>query len=350
MPAADGPPEALAEPRSVSDIFADLRVVCHAPGALHAISTINYRDWFLVVDIHGNVTHNEDRRWSRSRLNGNELMLLVGLMVQSPTDKTISVVQHNNLLVETMDKLLEAFHDALTRAMRPDGDFQTADFDEKMGAFGREAIYYGANSAFIHQYKRFSRLRYKPDNEWLLQNAGLSIRPMIDIAKFIADRVNRQMTVSAKMAEKSGRIQDPGDLTNSLIVGKKDIVKCFGSKAEAFLKRFSTPITNANKCFVDPFSKNLANLAPLIDFEDFVYVCNQYRLFETIYESPFYWMLDDPAYKDAASVHRGQFLESTATHLLAKVFGEDNVHKNVVIHRSRQEIAAEADVLESFTL
>ena len=62
-----------------------------------------------------------------------------------------------------------------------------------------QAIYFGADSLYLHQFSGFSRLRYHDDATWLLQNAGLSIRPMIDIARFIVDRINGQMTAVGHM-------------------------------------------------------------------------------------------------------------------------------------------------------
>jgi len=97
--------------------------------------------------------------------------------------------------------------------------------------------------------------------------------------------------------------------------------------------------------FVDPFAINAVAIAPVIDLGEHLYVPNQYRLFETIYESPFYWMISDHAYSDVAAEHRGIFLERTAAHIFRSVFGADNVHENVTIRRSSKEIAGEVDVL-----
>ena len=50
----------------------------------------------------------------------------------------------------------------------------------------------------------------------------------------------------------------------------------------------------------------------MIDIGEHLYAPNAYRLFESVYESPTYWMMVDPAYLDTAAKHRGVFLERTA--------------------------------------
>jgi hypothetical protein len=81
-------------PRSSAEIFADLRALAQSDGALHEISAIIYRDWVVTVDTQeGRVTDDPEHRWSTSKLNKNELMLLLGLTVQSQSDRTFGGVR-----------------------------------------------------------------------------------------------------------------------------------------------------------------------------------------------------------------------------------------------------------------
>jgi hypothetical protein len=216
-----------------------------------------------------------------------------------------------------------------------------------IGRVAREAIYYGADSFYLHQLSKFSRIRYRDDATWLLQNAGLSIRSMIDIAKFIGDRINRQMN-GLTQARAQGMDIKSADLTSSLVIPKADLEKKFGQKAKAFIAKFATPAIQSNTEFSEPFALNAVSIAPLIDLGEFLYVPNQYRLFETIYGSPFYWMLDDQAYRNKASDHRGAFVEGTAAHIFRSVFGVEHVYENVAINVTSKDIAGEIDVLVLF--
>jgi hypothetical protein len=215
---------------------------------------------------------------------------------------------------------------------------------DSIGPAAREAIYYGAESFYLHQFFRFSRHRYREDSTWLLQNAGLSIRPILDIARFIVDRINTQMTNVGYLRSQGNQFTH-GELANSLIISKADLVTKFGQKAKAFIARFATPATGANASFSEPFAINAVSIAPLIDLGEFLYVPNQYRLIEAIYEGPFYWMITDKAYADTAAKHRAAFLEETSAYILRSVFGSENVYENVVIKQGRKDIAGEIDVL-----
>jgi hypothetical protein len=335
-------------PRSSAEIFADLRNLAQSDGALHEISAIVYRDWVVTVDTReARVVDDPEHRWSTSKLNKNELMLLLGLTVQSPSDRTFSVETVDNTFAERADTLLREFHDRVMMDCAPAFNRDSKEFVERpesIGFMAREAIYYGADSMYRHQMPHFSRLRYREDSTWLLQNAGLSIRPMIDIARFIAARIDDQMAAVGQM-QNEGHVFSHGDLTNSLLISKADVRKKFGQRADAFFTKFTTQPTATNADFVDPFSINAVAIAPLIDLGGYLYVPNQLRLFETIYESPFYWMIDDDSYRDKVAKHRGEFLEKTAARILRSVFGANNVYENVAIRENSKSDAGEIDVL-----
>jgi hypothetical protein len=335
-------------PRSLAEIFADLRTLAQRDGALHEISAIVYRDWIIIVDTQeARVIDDPEHRWSTSKLNKNELMLLLGLAVQSPSDRTFSVEAVDNTFAERADQLLREFHDRVLMDGAPAFDRESKKFVERpesIGLMAREAIYYGADSMYLHQMAHFGRLRYRDDAAWLLQNAGLSIRPMIDIAKFISRRINSQMSAVGHMRE-TGHVFTHGDLTNSLLISKADVRRKFGRKADAFFAKFTTQPTRANVHFVDPFAINELAIAPIIDLGDHLYVPNQYRMFETIYESPFYWMIRDDSYCDKVAEHRGAFLEETTAHIFRSVFGSNNVHENVAVRDGSKNDAGEIDVL-----
>lgn len=342
------PPAKRPPPRSQAEIFSDLRALAQTDGALHEISALVYRDGVISYDPKtGRRTDAPERRWSTDKLNKNELMMLVGLLVQSPNDRTFSIVDPASDFIARADALLREFHDLVVDGFRATFDTETQTLvhpADSIGPLAREAIYYGGESFYQHQFAKFSRLRYRDDSTWLLQNVGLSIRPTIDIAKHIANRVNAQMSAVGAM-RKEGHVFTSVDLTNSLLVAKADLRKRFGRKVDAFIANFATPASGANLGFSDPFAINEAVIAPLIDLGDFIYVPNQYRLYESIYESPFYWMWADKPYRPTLSLHRGTFLEKSTAHILRAVFGEENVFENVTIKDGSKDRAGEIDVL-----
>ena len=340
-----------SEPRSVAEIFEDLRALAQSDGALHEISSLIYRDHFITVDPRdGRVIDDPEHRWSTSKLNNNEVLLLLGLMVQCPTERTYAVQSRREGFAACADALFREFHDRVLADIPSPFTRNARIFDdggEAIGPFAREAIYYGADGFYIHQFLNFSRQRYREDGEWLLQNVDISIRSMLDIAEFILDRINTQMAVVAH-AREHGHHGSNGDLTNRLLIAKEDVRKQFGAKAEAFFVKFVTPITATNEGFTDPFTRNAVALAPIIELGDYLYVPIQYRLCESIYESPFFWMMADNEYADAHAKHRGLFLEKTAADILRSVFGAQYVYENVDIMRNAGDRAGEIDVVVAY--
>lgn len=335
-------------PRSMDAVFEDLRSLAQSEGALHGVSEIIYRDWVLNVDLkEGKVIDAPSERWSTDKLNTNELLLLLGLLVQAPDDRTYATIKVKSEFASNADSLLRELHDRINADAASVFDPESQRFLEKpeaLGMFAREAIYYGPASFYIHQFAKFARHRYRADWTWLLQNAGISIRPMIEIATFIVEQVTAQMDATGRVRA-AGEALNNGDLTNSLLVSKAFLRKKFGSKINDFIAKFATPVSGANAGFNTPFSINGASIAPLIDFGDHLYVPSQYRLMECIYESPFYWMVMDKAYGDKAAANRGHFLEETAAHVMRKVFGHENVFLNARFPEAVGHKGEEVDVL-----
>lgn len=277
-------------------------------------------------------------------------MLLLGLALQSDNERKISVVNDDDSFAQNTDSLFREFHDRLivdaTANFVPSNPDMFND-PNIISLIGREAIYYGADGFYLHQYLQYSRQRYRSDTSWFQENIGLSIRPMIDIANFILKRINLQISALSQVKKEEHNF-GKGDLTNSLIISKSDIRKKFKSKADVFFDRFSSKLHGENLEFTEPFAVNRVNFAPLIDLGDYLYVPNQYRLTASLYESPFYWMIADKHYQNVAAQNRGDFLEESTTKILQKIFGSDHVFQNVTIYDGSKDKAGEVDVLVAY--
>ena len=345
---SDDAPEGDARPapRSVSAIFDDLHALCLSDGSLHQISAIIYRDHVLTIDMKkGRVKDAPARRWSTEKLNKQELMLLIGLAVQSTDGRTYMITQSPIDFAAHADRLLRELHDALLWDARPDVDPETGapTSPPSLAHLAREAIYYGAESFYLHQFAKFAPPRYAADAAWLSVNAGGTMEDFVAIAQFIVARLLNAMT-GVHMARKQGQEFAPHEYTDSLLIRKSELTEKFGDAAGVFIAKFSTPAMNANDGFRAPFDINAVAIAPLIDLGDFLYMPHQYRLLEAIYESPFYWMNADNAYRDKVAEHRGAFVEQTALRILRAVFGDENVYSNVKL-RNGKMVVGEIDVL-----
>jgi hypothetical protein len=332
----------------MGEIVSDLRALAQGDGSLHSIAELIYRDWVLTVDVlEAKVTNDPVERWSTEKLNNNELMLVLGLAVQSNSERVWSNLPSDDTFASKVDKLLRELHDRINEDA-PWMDRETGEFAERsevIGNIAREAIYYGADGFYLHQFREMARRRFRSDQEWMLRNVGISIRPIVDIATFICDRITEQMHYAGQ--RKALGLLQAGEPFSSLLISKASLKKRFGNKIDAFLAKFSTSAVNANLDFIDPFTVNLVSIAPLIDIGEFIFVPSQHRLFQSVYESPFYWMIGDKGYRQTASTHRGRFLEATAAHLLERVFGAEHVHQNVKLYQGKN-IAGEIDVLIAY--
>jgi len=100
---------------------------------------------------------------------------------------------------------------------------------------------------------------------------------------------------------------------------------------EGFIQAFLRPKDDANEISkIDDF--NILTATPIIGLEQEVYfIAHMYSLYESFYESPFYWMNADKKYCSIANKNRGDFTENIAESFLLRVFGRHNVYKNINI-------------------
>lgn len=339
------------KPRASADVFADLLRLATSEGAIHGISELIYRDWVYTVDTQERtIVDDPEHRWSTSRLNKAELMLLVGLAVQSESDRTHTVLGDATAYMSDADRLLRELHDRVmvdVASALPANPLEVENPLEVVGPMAREAIYYAAESFYLHQFPPFIRQRYRRDGDWLLRNKRISILPMIEIAQSISERITGQMSVVGHL-RKSGTTLNSGDLTSSLMIPIADLRRKFKGKADAFAQLFAIDVIGVNQGFTDPFAINETMISPIVRIGEFLYVPNQYRLFEALYESPFYWMIRDETYMETAKKNRGTFLEGAAAHILRSVFGPENVHENVTLYNGRKDKAGEIDILVTY--
>lgn len=341
--------DTATSPRGIETIFADLRTLALTDGSIHQISTIIYRDHVLTVDTKkGKVQDAPARRWSTAKLNKQEMLLLLGLAVQSKDGSTYSRSTCPVEFVPFVDKLFREMHDVINdeAASTFDPYAETLVESTSIGPLAREAIYYGAESFYLHQLAMFAPERYAADTAWLKQHAGATIDDFVSIAGYIVEKLLSQMSY-VQLERKRGRTFAPHELTDSLLIRKSDLRERFGDAAEAFEMKFSTHAQQSNAGFNSPFDINAVSIAPLIDLGDFLYVPHQYRLLEVVYESPFYWMNGDAAYLPTASEHRGAFVEQTASRILRSVFGIENVFENVKL-LDGSTVVGEIDVLVAY--
>ena len=107
-----------------------------------------------------------------------------------------------------------------------------------------------------------------------------------------------------------------------------------------------TPEKGFNFQFQTIGNYNIINSHPIIQLDDDKYfVPITFLLFEAVYESPYYWMIDDKKYRDQAGKNRGNVGEEITYDFLSKVFGTTRTFKSIKITTKKGQDDTDIDVL-----
>jgi len=110
------------------------------------------------------------------RLTRTEISTLIGLACKSDLDTTLPNPSVTQGYIDKTDSLLQEIHQSMmmpTAEIFDPKKIDDLEFDPfKNGSVLRKAIFYGGESAYHFQYRDLSAIKYKKDNEWLINNKG----------------------------------------------------------------------------------------------------------------------------------------------------------------------------------
>lgn len=336
--------------RSETDVSADLAKLTASHGYVHAIAQICQRD-NLVIYNKELKSSDMEKMFGYNRLIRTEVTTLLGLMMRQPLEVTLPSPNAIEVYVARTDELMEELHHALSRPMHATLQASLragnkAD-DIWQGEVMREPIFYGGESAYSFQYRDLLPEKYGADDAWLMRKMGFSITQAQAIARTMCalmDERATQMFVKAKATK-----LPPETWLSTFEYTPDEIAHRSGEDmqvVEAFLKAFT--LTSDNSQFQTIGDFNSVAATPLLPTgRGTVLLFQHYAIYEALYESPFFWMWADEAYRPTAMTHRGAFTEKYSARRLAAVFGSANVHTNVNLYQGKK-IVGEADVLVVF--
>jgi len=331
--------------RSESDVFAELAVLSTSPGYVHALAYICHQDNFITYEKEMKVADMQ-KLFTHSRLIRTEITTLIGLVVQKEIDWQLPEPATMQEYIDRTYRLMDEFHAAigasLFHSIKTIGDPSTP-----QGSILREPIFYGGESAYSFQYRDFSVEKYGHDEVWLSSKKGFSIQAAAGVVRAIGEIQNTKVLATHRAMLKA----PPADWT--ILPGfclSAEEVECISGvslkEVKAVLDAFT--LQDRNTHFSDASAFNSVAASPLIPLPDGrVLLLQYYSIVEALYESPFYWMAADDAYKATAFKHRGEFTESFVVNRLTKVFGAENVLRNVDLFQGKNK-AGEIDVLVTF--
>ncbi|KCY14411.1 hypothetical protein B9X93_00010 [Acinetobacter baumannii] len=328
--------------RTEQEIFKILEEICSQPGFLEVVSFLSWRDAFIHQQ--GENIGIEDllKCFDLSRLSRTELSTLIGLLCKNGiTEKKLSHYELRDH-VEKIDSLMKELHAALSFG---NFNFEAIMTDPnllKSSSVFREAIFYAGDGAYKHQYRDLARIRYAKDDLWIKKNKGFTINNAICVFTSI-DQLHINKANNTNLREQGftqifqftlEELVNESGLNFDIV---KNVISAFSSLPQNGMESFNN---------IDDF--NHRNAYPIINLGNEKFISFQsYSIWESLYESPFFWFDADDVYKKIASDNRGAFAEDFSADRLASVFGQKNVYKNINIHKGK-DIVGEIDVLVIF--
>lgn len=338
--------------RTESEIFAEMSELCALPGFAHVIAYFCIRDNMVTYQ---DEIKPEDMSilYGGDRLVRTEVNVLLGLMIKHDIEYSIPEASIFQGWADRAEALLAELHTAMTgdvfAHMKPGGASDADSNPFANGAVLREAIFYGAESAYSFQYRDLLERKYGRDDEWLLANKGFSIHDGRAVVKAVGAVLNDRPMENLE----SLRTLPPEQWTYlpGLMFSPAEVAGRAGlaeDVVQRVLGAFVLPEGERNAAYRTPQDFNAVAAFPLIKAGDRYLLFNIYNFTESFYQSPFHWMLADKAYRPTADKHRGQFTEEFSEERLARVFGAKNVFANVNISLLKNTVAGEIDVLVVF--
>ena len=336
-------------PRPEAEVFADLADLCAQPGYVHVVAHLCFRDNTV---LYASKLKADDMQamFSPSRLNRPEMTTLIGLMVKGPIDWTLQPPAVAQRLIDRSDALMAELHDCLNmEAMElliAEAKSGGAANPFATGKGLREPIFYCAESAYIFQFLDYAVRKYAPDNGWLAEHRGFTIEQ----ARAVVDAVEQVQSdrMAALRSTMPRSHPDTWTLLPAFCVSVEEVSKKAAMPADLVattLAAFTLADENRNAGFASISDFNALSATPLIRTPDGEFLSLQnYAIAEALYDTPFYWMVQDKQYSSTLSEHRGAFTEDLVAEKLSSVFGRDRVFRNVDLYVSREKIG-EIDVL-----
>lgn len=336
--------------RSEADVFADLAILTAQSGYIHAIAQICHRD-DLVVYAGEYKASDLSHMFNYERLIRTEINTLLGLMMRQSLDLTLPTAETMQAHISRTDELMKELHDALNRPMFESmiGNFRDGKdpSDIWSGSMMREPIFYGSESAYSFQYRDLFLEKHRPDDNWLQENMGFTSAQAKQVARTMCSLMDERATATFAKNRQGG--QRSLSLLSHFEFTPEEIAQRSRQSIEVVQAIFmALTLTTGNSQFNELGDFNAVAATPLLPTDrGSVLLFQHYAIYEALYESPFFWMWNDKAYKQTAMDNRGAFAEKFSSRRLAAVFGQASVHANVNIYQGKDTVG-EADVLVVF--
>lgn len=339
--------------REESAIFGDLSVICTSPGYVHALAYLCFRDSVIRYSDEMRV-QDMDHLFSMEHLIRTERSILIGLMVQQPIDWALPDAKTTQHYIDETERLLKELHESMSGPTIEDlrkaleSGTKTNPFEK--GSNLREPIFYGGESAYSFQFRDLSVPKYRADDPWLERHKGFTIQSARDVVHALVKLQNEKFT--SIMASLANQCPEEWTFLPCFDFSTDELAEVSGIDIELIelvVNAFVLPSTGTNASFLAVDDFNAVSAMPIISIgAGRLLLLEQYTLEQSLYESPFFWMWDDLAYRDTALLNRGNFVEDFSEARLRAIFGKKAVSSNVRVCKGKGKDVGEIDVLVLF--
>ena len=339
------------ESRTVKEILFDFELLCQEQGFIYTFSFIALSALWVTPEQLGNIDWNE-------RPNHQELSFVLGLIVKHPLSlafpKSEDVFQdQNNRTLDLLEELHRAHFSATPKSIdsstleNPIDENTDAEAPEEWITSGREMIepfFYSAEGANEYQFLTTAEKRYKADTQWIENHIGTDLGSFIKLVEELKTYQQSRLQfldMEVPLQEFSQQCFDlfsfrPSDIP----CDDQDCLQRFGDV-------FSLRPGRVNGNLDSITGYNAVHSHPIIRVDnDKYYVPLPFYLARSIYESPYYWMVQDDNYRETALQNRGNATEEVAYELLKIPFGR-HAYRGVKVRKGGQD-ATDIDVLVLF--
>lgn len=397
------------KPRNTSDIILALKELVSSRGYIYALCLIIMDDFHMSLEQMHQTDHSErlsrnEVSFILGLLIQNPISLenpISPFVLQELKKKTYSLMEE--LHMSTLQPMIDKFM-PLIKNPNPELLPDKIDFLGGEDAF-IEPIFYSGDGLYDFQYLEFLERKYKYDKTWLSEKKHFEFIEVIEITSklknihqdrlkkvnFIGLRENKstlkkefkknksilkkdrasafeeyisviEFSQYQELFETEKHVQDKtltyeeirdrgwtsfyDGLLNLLCISPSDFEQHLD--IANYLNNFSISANTIgiNKNFKQIGDFNLFTAKPIIQLSTNRYfIPITFSVFEAVYESPYYWMLEDKKYSDQLAQNRGKVGEEITFEILVKVFGKNKVFHSVRVESQKGHDATDIDIL-----
>ncbi|OZG50868.1 hypothetical protein [Bombiscardovia coagulans] len=330
--------------------FEKLRLLCAEEGFLDAYLMLVMRHTVIQSNVEDSDSYKKSLETFKTveKLNEPELLLLLHLLCENALDAQVRIADEKaEELADRAEQILNEIHEEYGQQMMQSmaemiqpvlrGEQQKQEFLKPVDL--EEISLYPEEVAYSFQYPIFAKMRYKKDNKWMRDNLGFTIEEMEEVVSCITASIPLSITMCANSDVYLLNAFDISDATKLLSYGSSLDIETINRVVDFFT---CDPLPLPTIKQFASFNCLSAKPIVLIGKKKYLFLPNALR--KALYESPFYTMLNDSAYKAQAASHRGDFTETFVYERFVSLLGEENVYRNVNLWNGKNR-SSEIDVM-----